>query len=152
MFVRQISHKMDTTTKWILGHKVTSYHSTGDYDLMIGETPAGVQGPPPHLHNSFKEVFLVLEGEMDFIVNGEATTVRAGESIDITPGILHTFMNSTNEACKWVNIHSPKGFRDFFETLGIPEDTPNAQEKSVAPEVIQEVIKTASTYDMIIKM
>ena len=45
-----------------------------------------------------------------------------------------------------------KGFRDFFETLGIPEDTLNAQEKSVAPEVIQEVIKTASTYDMIIKM
>lgn len=55
MFVRQISHKMKTTnTKWVLGHKVTPHDTTGNYDLMFAETPAGVQGPPPHVHNSFK--------------------------------------------------------------------------------------------------
>ncbi len=51
-----------------------------------------------------------------------------------------------------VNIHSPKGFRNFFETLGVSVNAPDAQEKSVAPEIIQEVIKTAGDYDMIIKM
>ena len=153
MFVRQKSYKMNNnTTKWVLGHKITPYETTGDYDLMMGETPAMVQGPPPHLHHSFKEVFLMVEGEMEFMVNGEIKVCKAGESIDIPPETLHTFGNKSNRPCKWINIHSPKGFRNFFETLGVSINGPNAQEKSVAPEIIQEVIKTAGDYDMIIKM
>ncbi len=153
MFVRHKSHKMNNNTaKWVLGHKITPYTTTGDYDLMMGETPAMVQGPPPHLHHSFKEVFLMVEGEMEFMVNGEIKVLKAGESIDIPPETLHTFGNRSNRPCKWVNIHSPKGFRNFFEALGVSVNDMNAQEKSVSPEIIQEVIKTAGDYDMIIKM
>ena len=88
---------------------------------------------------------------MEFFVNGETKILRAGESIDIPPGTLHTFGNKSDQVCKWVNIHSPKGFRDFFETLGVDEDQQNAVEQSIAPEVIQRVIQTAADYDMIIK-
>ena len=152
MFVRQISHKMNSTnTKWVLGHKVTPHETTGNYDLMMGETPAGVPGPPPHLHNSFKESFLIIEGEMEFMVNGAVSTVKAGRSVDIPPNTLHTFANKSNNPCKWVNIHSPKGFREFFEQMGVPESEENAVEKSVAPEIINKVITTAAEFDMIIK-
>ena len=153
MFVRQKSHKMETTTtNWVLGHKVTAHPTTGDYDLMIAETPANMQGPPPHLHQSLKEAFLVLEGEMEFMVNGESRIVKAGESVDIPPNTLHTFSNKSENACKWVNIHSPKGFRQFFEKLGVSDEEENAQEKSLAPELIQKVIRTAGDFDMHIKM
>ena len=138
-------------TKWVLGHKVTPHDTSGDYDLMMAETPPHVPGPPPHLHHSYKESFLIVEGEMEFFVNGETKILRAGESIDIPPGTLHTFGNKSDQVCKWVNIHSPKGFRDFFETLGVDEDQQNAVEQSIAPEVIQRVIQTAADYDMIIK-
>lgn len=150
---RQKSHKMKrNSTKWVLGHKVTSYPTAGNYDLMMGETPAMVQGPPPHIHHSYKEVFLMVEGEMEFMVNGETKLLKTGESIDILPNTLHTFGNKSDKPCKWVNIHSPKGFAEFFEKLGVPVAEENAQKKSVAPEVIQEVIKTASSYDMLLKM
>lgn len=139
-------------TKWVLGHKITPHETAGDYDLMIGETPAKVPGPPPHLHHSFKEVFLVIEGEMDFMIDGEARKVSAGESIDIPPNTIHTFGNTSDTTCKWVNIHSPKGFREFFETLGIPETEANAQQNSVSPEIIQKVMATAKDYDMLIKL
>jgi len=153
MFVRQKSYKMNNNTaKWVLGHKITLYETIGDYDLMMGETPAMIEGPPPHLHHSFKEVFLMVEGEMEFMVNGEIKVLRAGESMDIPPETLHTFGNKSNRPCKWINIHSPKGFRNFFETLGVSVNDPNAQEKSVAPKILQEVIKTAGDYDMIIKL
>lgn len=142
----------NTTTKWVLGHKITPYDTTGDFDLMMAETPPHVPGPPPHLHHSYKESFLIIEGEMEFMVNGEIKVYKAGESIDIPPETLHTFSNKSNQPCKWINIHSPKGFRNFFETLGVSINELNAQEKSVAPEIIQEVIKTAGHYDMIIKM
>ena len=89
---------------------------------------------------------------MDFIINGEQRNVKAGESIDIPPKTLHTFMNSKSENCKWVNIHSPKRFGEFFHKYGIPASEENAMEKSVAPEIIQEVLNTAGDYDMIIQM
>ncbi len=151
--MRQKSHKMDVNnTKWVLGHKVTPHDTSGDYDLMVAETPPMVQGPPPHLHNSFKESFLIIEGEMEFFVNGEIKVVKAGESVDIPPKTLHTFANKTDQPCKWINIHSPKGFRNFFEEIGVPETEQNAIEKSVAPELINKVIASAPDYDMIIKM
>jgi len=141
-----------TITRWVLGHKVTPYFTTGDYDLALGETPPNVQGPPPHMHNNYKESFLIVEGEMEFIVNGEIQKVRAGESVDLPPNTVHTFSNTGDQPCKWVNIHSPKGFREFFEKMGIPVTESDALEKSVAPQLIQEVIKTAADYDMHIKI
>ncbi len=152
MFVRQISHKMNSTnTKWVLGHRVTPHETSGDYDLMVAETPARVQGPPPHLHNSFKESFLIIEGEMEFMVNGDVMIVKAGESVDIPPKTLHTFANKSDRPCKWVNIHSPKGFRDFFEQIGVPENEEDAMGKSLAQEIITKVITTAAEFDMVIK-
>ena len=127
---------------------VTPYDTAGDYDLMMAETPPHVPGPPPHLHKSYKEAFLIVEGEMEFMINGELRTVKAGESIDVPPNTLHTFNNRTNAPCKWINIHSPKGFRDFFENLGVPAHEANAVERSVSEEIIQQVIQTAADYDM----
>ena len=65
-------------------------------------------------------------------------------------GTIHTFYNTSDETCKWVNIHSPKGFSKFFENLGISEKEEEAEIKSLSPKIIQEVIETASLYDMII--
>lgn len=151
--MRQKSHIMNITdTKWVLGHKVTSHQTTGNYDLMVAETPPNVQGPPPHLHNSFKESFLIIEGEMEFMVNGHTTIAKAGESVDIPPKTLHTFANISDKPCKWVNIHSPKGFRSFFEQMGIPETEENAIGKSISQEIINKVMATAAEFDMIIKI
>ena len=137
-------------SKWVLGHKITPQLGTGDYDLVIGESPSNTQGPPPHHHNGFHEVFLVTQGQIEFMINGETTVIREGESINLAPKTIHTFSNNSNEVCKWINIHSPKGFLSFFENLGVSENEENAKIKSLSPEIIQEVIETASQYDMII--
>ena len=89
---------------------------------------------------------------MEFFINGETKTIKAGESVDLPPRTLHTFSNTSDTPCKWVNIHSPKGFRDFFETMGVSADEDNAIEKSLMPEVINKVMATAADYDMIIKV
>lgn len=150
--MRQISHKMkNNTTKWVLGHKITTYDTAGDYDMMMAETPAHMQGPPPHYHNNFKESFLIVEGEMEFFINGKVKTVKAGELVDIPSKTLHTFANKSNFACKWINIHSPKGFKGFFDALGVPAESENAQQRSLTPECIQKVMAIAEDFDMIIK-
>ena len=138
-------------TKWVLGHRITTHEVTGDYDMVFGETPSNTDGPPPHHHNFYHEVFIITEGSMEFIVNGETNTLRKGDTINIPPQSIHTFSNTSEEPCKWINIHSPKGFLRFFDSLGIPEDEQNARKNSLAPGIIQKVIETAPKYDMIIK-
>lgn len=65
---------------------------------------------------------------------------------------ITNFSNNSDHTCKWINIHSPKGFRPFFEEVGISDDEENAIEKSIAPEIIEKVMATASDFDMIIKI
>ena len=89
---------------------------------------------------------------MEFMLNGEIILVKAGESVDIPPQTLHTFGNRSDQPCKWINIHSPKGFRDFFEQMGVSEQVEDAQSNSLAPEIINKVIETAADYDMLIKV
>ena len=122
------------TTRWVLGHKISPVFVSGEYDMVIGETPAQVPGPPPHYHKEYNEVFLVIEGEMEFMVDGEVKIVKAGESVDLPPNKLHTFGNKSAANCKWVNIHSPKGFSSFFNDMGIPDDwvlTPGNSQKEI---------------------
>lgn len=139
-------------SKWVVGHKITTHDTTGNYDLAVIETPAKVQGPPPHTHQSYNESFMVIDGEVQFFIDGEIKTLRAGEVIDIPPHTLHTFENVSNKPSKLINIHSPKGFRGFFEEMGISEEEKDAQMKSVAPEMVEKVIQSAASFDMHIKM
>jgi len=138
-------------TKWVLGHKITPQAVTGDFDLVIGETPSRIKGPPPHYHNVYHEVFLVTEGEMEFMRNGEVLVIKQGQSINLPPKTIHTFYNTSDETCKWVNIHSPKGFSKFFENLGISEKEEEAEIKSLSQKITQEVIEKGSLYNMLIK-
>ncbi len=135
-------------SRWVLGQKVTLYPTSGDYDLVMCESPSGAQGPPPHIHSKYKETFLVIEGELEFVINGETKICKAGESIDVALGTLHTFNNKSDISCIWVNIHSPKGFSSFFKSYGIPENEDNAIAKSLHPEIIEKVLETASDFDM----
>ena len=139
-------------SKYVLGHRITPMEVSGDYDLVIGETPSQVPGPPPHNHLGLDEVFLVTEGEMEFIINGLPRTLRAGEFVDLPRGTVHTFRNVSDSKCSWINIHSPKGFLSFFEDLGIPTDEENALNRSVDKLVIDRVMETAADYDMHIKL
>lgn len=137
---------------WVLGHKISPVEVSGNYDMVVGETAPNVPGPPPHLHSQLNELFMVLEGEMEFVINGEVRTVKTGESVDLPPNVVHTFKNSGSTPCKWVNIHSPKGFLSFFEEMGISAGEPEAIQKSVDPTIINRVMQEAADFDMHIKV
>ena len=53
-------------------------------------------GPPEHIHTSFPENFIVVEGTLSLLVNGEKKILRAGESLLVTPGTPHKPFNETD--------------------------------------------------------
>ncbi len=54
-------------------------------------------GPPEHIHTNLVEVFVVKEGTLSIMVNGEKKTVKAGESITIPVGTSHRPFNETDQ-------------------------------------------------------
>ncbi|GEM_PF-402108 len=136
---------------WVMGNRIMLYKdASGDLDLAMGVTPPNVQGPPPHHHETYDELFLVLEGEMEFVVDGKTIKAKPGNIVDVPKNAVHTFSNSGNGPCKWMNVHSPKGFSRFFETFGVKASENNAVQKSVEEQVIGSVIQRAAEFDMII--
>lgn len=47
----------------------------------------------PHSHPMLKETFQIIEGKMQFLVDGQEITLGAGEEITINPGQVHQFWN-----------------------------------------------------------
>ena len=122
---------MGNSEIWVLGHKITKHNPSGNFDMVEGFTPANVQGPPPHYHAGFSELFVVLEGTMEFMVNGEMIKAETGDAVDLPPNTIHTFNNAGDTPCRWLNIHSPKGFLSFFERFGVDTNHEEAFEKSL---------------------
>ena len=137
-----------TKNLWVIGHKFQPINTSGEYDAFIGETPTGVPGPPPHYHSKYAEFFMVLKGQMEFIVDGERRVLNEGESIDLPRRSVHTFSNPTLQSIRWLNIHSPKGFSSFFEKFGVPDDNEDAFHSSVSESMIGQVVNEAASFDM----
>jgi quercetin dioxygenase-like cupin family protein len=53
----------------------------------------GKVGPDPHIHPLQTETFLVTEGRMHAVVDGEERVVEEGDTIVVAPGQAHTFSN-----------------------------------------------------------
>lgn len=71
-----------------------------------------------HLHPALHETFSVLEGELTVVRNGRRSTLRAGESADIEPGVWHDWWNEAEvNAVVRVEITPGARFVHMIETL-----------------------------------
>ena len=55
-----------------------------------------------HVHKTMYEVFYIQTGKVDFIINGNKTTVVGGDCITIEPGENHSQHNNYSEDATWV--------------------------------------------------
>lgn len=68
---------------------------------------------PPHVHPTAEESYEVLDGEFDVQVDGEWSTMTAGEKQVVPPGTEHTFRTERPVTVR--NVHSPAlRFEEFF--------------------------------------
>jgi quercetin dioxygenase-like cupin family protein len=94
--------------------KLSGEQTNGTIVVALGTSPAG-GGPPPHLHHKEDEIFLVVEGKVRFLANGEWTEPLEPGTIVYTPrGAVHTFQNVGDTPCRQWIIATPSGFELFF--------------------------------------
>jgi mannose-6-phosphate isomerase-like protein (cupin superfamily) len=109
-------------TLWVLGglyeFKATGEDTRGMFALWETTTPPGNPGPPSHIHHNEDEVFYLLEGELELMVEGRASVVGAGTFVNIPRGTLHTFRNAGTTPARFLGMVTPGGFEGFFEEVG----------------------------------
>jgi quercetin dioxygenase-like cupin family protein len=94
------------------------------------EPPGG--GPPLHIHHTEDELFLVLEGEITFYIDGRVIHARKGESAFVPRGAAHCFKNTSDREGKVLVLFTPGDIEGFFEFGASPDGRPPSDEQLLA--------------------
>jgi mannose-6-phosphate isomerase-like protein (cupin superfamily) len=84
--------------------------------LHRGEIPPGA-GIGHHFHNVAEEMFVILNGEAQFTIDGRTAVVRGPAAVVCPAGHSHAIFNSGTETLQWMNINvtTVAGVGDAFD-------------------------------------
>lgn len=114
----------------VLGDKIrvliTRKQTGGAFDVIEFTAPES-SGPPPHSH-AWLESTYVVDGEVEFSMNGKTTLVSAGGLFTTTPNTVHTYRVVSKQA-RFVLFAAPSAVYEFLaevarEVKHVPEDLP----------------------------
>ena len=95
---------------------LTGEDTEGRFTLIENENPPGV-GPPLHVHRNEDEAFYVLEGQVEFQVEGERTTAGPGTTVFLPRGSVHTWRVVGDEPARTLIMLMPAGLEAYFREL-----------------------------------
>jgi len=83
-------------------------------------------GIPPHVHTREDEIFRVVKGEVEIMVDGKATVLKAGDIAFAPKNIAHSWKVVGTEKAKMITSAFPAGIEAMFVKLAkLPEGPPD---------------------------
>ncbi len=93
------------------GYRVkVEYGASPSFAAFESELPASWEGPPPHVHRSQDEAFYVLDGAVNFWLDGRSQLCPVGSFIFVPRGSSHGF-GTTNAAARILVVVTPDAIR-----------------------------------------
>jgi quercetin dioxygenase-like cupin family protein len=111
-----------------------------ELSVVEAEVLPGSTTPPSHVHQAHEEIFYVLDGELEFLVDGNAVVLTRGDTITVPIGVAHTFCNPTDTPARFLNTFSPSQYVHYFEDLA-----ELVKQGNLNPKTIGEVMKKYNT-------
>ncbi|MEM9144688.1 MAG: cupin domain-containing protein [Pseudomonadota bacterium] len=105
--------------EWSADHtfvKVSAADTGGAYTLMEDNLKANFR-LGLHLHKTHAETFYILEGAVDFLVDGDWMRLEAGDTLHIPPGVPHGCQVADETRARMLMIFQPAGFDLYLEAL-----------------------------------
>jgi quercetin dioxygenase-like cupin family protein len=104
--------------------RVSGQDTAGTFAVLDTEAPRG-HGSPMHVHRHDSEVFLVIEGTLRIVVDGDEYEAGAGSAAVLPAGIPHGFV-ITSESARYLTLHHGPTFEQFAAAVadecgGIPD-------------------------------
>ena len=97
----------------------------GTWSLFEEEVPLGM-GPPPHRHD-WDEAYYVLDGEVDFTIDGAPARSRPGDFNYFPRNTIHSFKGASPSPAHVLIFAAPAHASEFFEEVSsevrdLPDD------------------------------
>ncbi|MEM9855073.1 MAG: cupin domain-containing protein [Pseudomonadota bacterium] len=110
---------------WSADHtyvKVSAADTGGQYTLMEDNLKSTF-ALGLHMHRYHAETFYILEGDIDFYVDGEWMTAKPGACLHVPPGVPHAcILAKGTEAGRMLMIYQPSGFDGYLAELATSAD------------------------------
>jgi quercetin dioxygenase-like cupin family protein len=112
----------DTIENPITGERVRFLKTSAETDgeLVLIETTVAPNGfvAAEHVHPHQSERFEILEGEVEFRLDGEPVLAKTGDVVTVEPGTAHQFWNLCKEEVRFLTEVRPVlSFEAFLETM-----------------------------------
>ena len=117
---------------------VPSEETGGQLSVFTSTVQQGFS-PPRHIHTREDEIFLLVEGEVLFDLDGKRHLAGPGTSVYMPRGVPHTFLVHSPVA-KMLGVMTPGGFEELFRNLGTPADEPTLPSPGSRPLDIPAVM------------
>lgn len=83
-------------------------------EISVQVLKAGKEIPFNHKHNNHEEVYIVLKGEGEFIIDNEVTEVKEGSFVRIAPQAVRRWKNNSHDDLIVMVIQAMNGSMDKF--------------------------------------
>ena len=106
---------VDTTTarqyRW--GQSSDGWHLLERQDLSVIQerVPPGDR-ERRHFHRQARQFFYVLRGEAALEIDGQPCRLRAGQGVEVPPGVPHQFVNESDADVEFLVISAPRSHGD----------------------------------------
>ena len=98
---------------------LVSGEMTGGASTTLTQVSPPGGGPPPHSHQREDETFFVLEGDYEFLENGQWRPIQRGQAIHARRGSVHTFRNAGSTSGKILVFCAPAGMEKYLEEISV---------------------------------
>jgi quercetin dioxygenase-like cupin family protein len=90
----------------------------GQLAIFQATVPQGFS-PPRHIHTREDEAFLILDGQVEFDLDGDHRLAGPGAAVYMPRGVAHTFRVKSPVA-RMLGVMTPGAFEQLFRNLSVP--------------------------------
>lgn len=132
-----ISNLESTENLFVLGEALRPLltNEMGSSVEIFDTSGPAAAGPPPHFH-PWEEVYVVLEGELEVIVDGESHVLKPGGVAHVPAGVTHGYRNVTD--AHFLTIVTRGNAAKFFSQV--------SDEVEMSPPDIPGVVRVAASH------
>jgi len=111
-------------------HKLTGKETKNQIVEWVDDVAPGV-GIPPHIHTREDEIFRVVKGEIEMMVDGKITVLKAGDIAYAPKNVPHAWKVVGTEKAQMITSAFPAGIEEmFYELADLPAGPPDFQKVS----------------------
>lgn len=109
-------------------HKLIGSDTNNQIVEWVDNVEPGV-GIPPHIHTKEDEIFRVIKGQVEIMVDGTSTILEAGDTAFAPKNIPHAWKVVGTEKAKMITSAFPAGIEKMFQELdNLPPGPPNFEQ------------------------